>query len=112
MAIEIENSIKKAAAKVAEYVEDIATMTVETYYVEVVSERKTNMDEAKLAASSVIKIDGDSKSILPLRKGENDVMEVDMQVYALHQQNVQVAIDYRSRMMAALLDTLQPQRRR
>ena len=110
MTTDLENSIRKAAATVAQYVEDIAEMRVDTHYVEIAS-TNGSFDQTKLAARTVVKIDGDSESVIPMRQDANQQMEIDTQLYGLHQQNVRVAIEYRAKIMDALLGTLNTYRR-
>ena len=100
---ELKEAFKNAADKVAQYVEDVATMTVETRYVELGS----GPDQSKLAARTIIKLDGDCESILPMKPGPDGVLVVDTVVNEMHQENVQAAIDYRSEMLEKLLSLLQ-----
>ena len=106
MAAELENSIKAAAAKVAEYVADVATMTVETTYVEIGEDGVANFDQAKPAARTVIKLDGDSQTVVPMRQAATGEYEADTLLFELHQSNVDTAIEYRASMLEALLGTL------
>jgi len=102
MASEIREAIRTSAARIAKYVEDVAEMAVETRYVEMGA---ASLDDSKLAARTVVKLDGDSQTVVPMQKGEAK-LEVDMSVLEVHQQNVQAAIDYRTKMMNALLGLL------
>jgi len=106
MATELENSIKNAAAKVSEYVADVATMVVETKYVEIGAGGGVDFDQAKPAARTLIKLDGDSETIVPMRAAETGESEVDTVLFDLHERNVATAIDYRASMLDALLGTL------
>ncbi len=99
---ELKQALKEAADVVARYVKDAATMTVETRYVEMGAEAET----ARLAARTTIKLDGDSESILPLKRTPDGDLVVDTVVYEMHQQNVQAAIDYRAEMLDRLLTVL------
>lgn len=100
---ELKEALKSVADKIAKYVEDAAEMTVETAYAEMGA---ASFDGAKLAARTIVKLDGDSQTVLPMRKGEAGALEVDAVVFDLHQQNVQAAIDYRAKMMDSLLSVL------
>jgi hypothetical protein len=102
MANEIRDAVKASAERIAKYVEDVAEMAVETHYVELGA---ASFDEAKLAARTVVKLDGDSQTVIPMQKGESK-LEVDMAVYEVHQQNVASAIEYRTKMMNSLLSLL------
>ena len=103
---ELKDALKAAAEKVAQYIEDAATMSVETSYLEMGA---ASFKDAKLAALTVVKLDGDSQTVLPMRKGEGGALTVDAAVFEMHQQNVQAAIDYRAKMMNSLLSLLRPQ---
>lgn len=102
MASELREALKTSAERIAKYVEDVAEMAVETHYVELGA---ASFDEAKLAARTIVKLDGDSQTVIPMQKGESK-LEVDMAVFEVHQQNVSAAIEYRTRMMDSLLSIL------
>ncbi len=78
-------------------------MTVETRYVEMGAQ---GFDEAKLAARTIVKLDGDGETVLPMKKTEDGMLEVDSVVFELHQQNVQTAIDYRANILNSLIHLL------
>ena len=109
---EYEVALRNAASSVAKYVQDAATMLVETKYVELGEDGAQSFDDAKPVARTVIKLDGDSEAILPMRPNESGALEVDLTLFDLHQQNVATAIDYRARILNALLSTLVAQRSR
>ena len=100
---EIKEALKNVADKVAKYVEDIATMTVETRYVEIGG---SGPDQAKMAARTIIRLDGDCETILPLKPGGDGTLVVDTVVNAIHQENVQSVIQYRTEMLEKLLGIL------
>jgi len=54
----------------------------------------------------VIRLDGDCETILPVQTGQSGQLEVNADMFEIHQQNVETAIEYRARMMSALLDVL------
>lgn len=107
---EFETALKSAATQVAKYVEDAATLQVETRFVELNAAGNGAFDQAKPVARTIIKLDSDSETILPMRKNEAGVLEVDDSLFELHQQNVNTAIEYRARILNALLSTLLPRR--
>jgi len=107
MATELENSIRSAAEKVAGYVEDVATMTVTTQYVQVGADGDVDFDQAKPAARTIIKLDGDCGAVVPMRAAEAGRLEMDATLFDLHQRNVTTAIEYRARILSALLGVLQ-----
>ena len=98
---EIKEALRSAADTVAKYVRDVGVLHVETQTVEV-----GNAGEPVLAARTVIKLDGDNSSVIPAQKNEAGTLVVDSSLYELHMQNVQAAIDYRARMLDAMLDLL------
>jgi hypothetical protein len=69
----------------------------------------TSSDDAKIAARTVVKLDGDSQTVLPMNKGEDGALAVDAAVFEMHRQNVRAVIDYRAWMMSSLLSILRPQ---
>ena len=107
MANEIEDAIRKASARLSALVDDAADLTVTTKYVEVDQGGAANFDEAKPIAQTVIKIDGDTDAILPMRRGTGGALEIDTALLDLHQRNVTAGIDYRARIVSALLQGLQ-----
>ncbi len=105
MANEIETAVKNTATTVAKYVNDVATLVVETNYVEVKVGSETKFDAASPAARTIIRINGNSETVVPMRSGDGGLQGVDSELFAMHQQNVQAAIDYRAKILSALLDT-------
>ena len=104
MASEIENALKEVANKVAQYVKDAAEMSVETKSVEIGG--NADFSQAKPVARTVIKLDGDCEAVVPLTAGVAG-MTVDTALFDVHQRNVTVAIEYRARLLNALLGALQ-----
>ncbi len=103
MANELNNALKSASEKIAKYVNDIATMTVETRFVDI--GQAVNFTQAQPAARTEIRMDGDCTIVMPVRRNDAGAMVVDGDLFSMHQQNVATAIDYRARMMEALLQT-------
>jgi hypothetical protein len=81
-------------------------MVVETKYIEIGGNGGSAAGQASTAARTVIKLDGDSESTIPMRKNEAGILEVDSDLFNLHQQNVTTAIEYRARILNALLSTI------
>ena len=108
MATDFETSVRQAAAKIASYVNDAASMTVITQYVIVDVNGDVDFAQAKPLASTEFKIDGDSSSIVPMRTTASGVVELDRDLLALHQANVSAAIEYRARILNALVSALRP----
>jgi hypothetical protein len=106
MANEIDTALKNAASSVANYVKEASMMMVETRYVEIGSNETINFEQSRPIARTIIKLDGDCESVVPLRKNEAGGLEVDSALFDLHQQNVATAIEYRARILNSLLSTL------
>jgi len=108
MAKDIETALKNIATQVSQYVKDAAEMRVETQYVEVKfgEGAPTGFGQAQPAARTLIKLDGDSETIIPMRQGE-DGLEIDDALFEVHERNVAAAIEYRAEMLNALLSALQ-----
>lgn len=103
---EFDTALRNAAASVAKYVKDAAMMQVETQYVEVGKDGTADFAAAKPAARTIIRLDGDSEAVVPMRQNEAGVLEVDGSLFALHQENVTTAIEYRARILNALVSTI------
>jgi hypothetical protein len=110
MASELDAALKTMTASVVKYVQDAALLQVETRYVELNSQSVTDFDQSKPVARTTIRLDGDSETVLPVRKNEAGAMEVDASLFELHQQNVNTAIEYRARILNALLGTISQRR--
>jgi hypothetical protein len=108
MATDLETSLRSAAEKVAQYVADVATMTVETKSVLVAADGDVKFADARPIARTVAKLDGDSENIIPLRNGGDGELQIDASLLELHQANVRAAIDYRARMLDILVGILKP----
>jgi hypothetical protein len=118
MAGEFESTIRSAALKIAKYVEDAAELRVETRYAQVAPTEGTALQIApaaevdfatyKLAALSVVKLDGDCQAVIPVRETEPNSgrLEPDTALLDLHERNVNAAIEYRARILHALVGVL------
>ena len=102
MAEETQEAIKVAAEEIVRYVREAASMAVETKYVDM----DGSFEDAQLVFRTIVKLDGDCEVVLPARKNEYGGLEVDNSVFEIHQQNVQAAIDYRAKVLQALVDLL------
>ncbi len=110
---EVENALISAAQKIVQYVEDAATLQVQTGYVQIGANTGGDMqfDTARGVASTEYHIDGDCKAIIPVRDAGNGNLEIDNALLELHQRNVDTAIEYRARILSALISALQPRTR-
>ncbi len=108
MPSELDQTIKNALATVMEYVKNAATLSVVTEYVRTDANEKANFDDARPAALTIVKLDGDSRTVIPTRQAANgQQLEIDTQMFEVHSQNVKTAIEYRVRLVNALLAGLQ-----
>lgn len=107
MPTELENSIRSAAEKVAQYVSDAAVMEVKTYYVLVNAESLPDLERERPGAYTMVKLDGDSKVVVPLRKTAGGETELDGTLFEIHERNVAAATDYRARVLNSLIGLLQ-----
>jgi hypothetical protein len=106
MANEFETALKNAATSVARYVQDASEMMVETKYVDVSDTGTPDFAAARPVARTIIRLDGDSEVIVPIRQSGSGTPDVDLSLFDLHQQNVATTIEYRARILNALLSTL------
>jgi hypothetical protein len=110
MATDINAAIKNAVDTITKYVNDIATMTVETRYIDVGNQTVT-FDASRPIARTEIRLDGDCTTVLPGNPGQGlnapGQMTVDSSLFSMHQSSVAMAIEYRARMLGTLLQALQ-----
>lgn len=109
MATDLDNTLKTIATQIADYVKDAATLTVETQYVQIGAETAT-FEKALPAARTTVRLDGDSQTIVPMRAAQIG-LEVDTTLFDLHMRNVAAAVEYRTKVLAALLTVLPTTRR-
>lgn len=107
MPAELENSIRAAAEKVAQYVEDAATMEVKTYYVLIGAPTGPDMERDRPGAYTMVQLDGDSKTVVPMRESRDGSIELDGTLFEIHQRNVNTATEYRARVLNSLIGLLQ-----
>jgi hypothetical protein len=81
-------------------------MTVETKHVEIGGQGEAAFETAKPVAKTVIRLDGDSDGIVPMQEGALGGLEVNVDLMNMHQQNVDTAIEYRARLLNALIGIL------
>jgi hypothetical protein len=114
MADEIQETLKDVAKRIGEFVDNAATMSVETWYVEVAGEGIAVDDtgvanfkgQAKPAAQTIVRFDGDSSGVIPVRKALNGELEVHKELLSLHVQNVRTATEYRAKILDSLVGIL------
>jgi hypothetical protein len=107
MAINLEDSIREAAAKVREYVEQAAVLEVRTFYQLTGAEPLSSLDVERPGAYTEVRLDGDTKVVVPMRKGRDETMELDETLFSIHERNVATATAYRAQVLGALIGLLQ-----
>lgn len=107
MASNLDDSVREAAAKVRQYVEDAAVMQVRTFYALIGTEPLTSLDPERPGAFTEVKLDGDTKVVVPMRKGRDGGMELDEALFSIHERNVAAATSYRAQVLNALIGLLQ-----
>jgi hypothetical protein len=107
MASNLDDSVREAAAKVRQYVEDAAVMQVRTFYVLTGTEPLKEIDPERPGAFTEVKLDGDTKVVVPMRKGRDDTLELDEALFNIHERNVAMATSYRAQVLNALIGLLQ-----
>lgn len=110
MPSEFDNAMKSAATSLAKYIEDASVLQVESRYVEIGANGAADFESANPVARTTIRLDGDSETIFPMRKNQAGVLDVDSSLFELHQENVNTAIEYRARILNAMLSALLPRR--
>jgi hypothetical protein len=107
MASNLDDTIREAAAKVLKYIEDAATMQVRTFYVLTSTEPLSAIDSERPGAFTEVKLDGDTKVVVPMRKGRDDTLELDEALFNIHERNVAAATNYRASVLGAMIGLLQ-----
>lgn len=106
MASTLEKTIRSAAEKIAQMLEENATLTIRTYITPVGEGAAAGSEPRVLIAETVIGLDGDYTTVIPVQRAESGLLERDEDLLASHQQHVLAAIDYRNKSLNALLDII------
>lgn len=110
----VEESLRAAVDKISHYVEDVATLQVETRYLVIGDDGalptgangKVDFAQANAAAFSEIKIDGDCYTVVPIRKNANGEFVFQEALNQVHDRNVAAAVQYRKDIVSALKDVV------
>lgn len=109
MAESWENAVKDTAQKLAEALKDAATLSVKTDYIEAAP--PGGQQSTPITLTTTISLDADSVNSVPVVRVEGSGLQVDPALHQIHETNVQAAIDYRMRILNALLDLIKTQLR-
>ncbi|HEX6385237.1 MAG TPA: hypothetical protein VF177_11250 [Anaerolineae bacterium] len=112
MATDLETSVRNAAQKLANALEQASMLTVETKWVEVGDQGAVNWDDARPVSRTIIKLDGDTDLTIPMTRSEAGALERDVDLLELHMRNVTSAIEYRASLLDALLTAIRQSRTR
>ena len=119
---ELEDTVRDAALKFAEALRDASELNVQTIFVQTENHGELKFNDSGMTefdyalpiariARSIIKIDGDSEMIIPMKVTDAG-LERDEALLDLHTQNVSSAIEYRKNLLEALLSVIQGTRSR
>lgn len=106
MPSELETNIRVASEKLAKALADASDITVETRYVEMESKPTENLENSKLVARTVIQLDGDNTSVIPMYRTDTGRLELNESLLDIHLRNVSTTIEYRTNTLEALLSLL------
>lgn len=111
MASDLENSIREAGQKLADALKNASEIKVETLWVAVSADGPADFSGARPVAQTIIELDGDSRTTLPMHPADTGVPNLDERLLDIHQRSVSAAIEYRANILNALLSTLQSRSR-
>ena len=106
---EIADAASEALNRLAGALKDVTEIKVQTKYVEVVEGQTLTFDNAQAIAETKIDLNGDWSAIVPMRRTGDNVRTIDLDpnLLALHERNVQAAIAYRNAVLNTLLQAVQ-----
>lgn len=107
MTADPDGALQSIMTRIAQYIEDAAELRVETRCLELSADGPVDFTAARPVAQTVVKLDADSIAVVPVRRTGPDTVEPDVTLLELHQRSVQIATEYRSCILSALLDALQ-----
>jgi hypothetical protein len=108
---DLGEALRKAARELALQISDATAVEVETHWVEVGENGVFEEKEARLAAMTRIQLDGDTKLVIPTRR-ENGLLVRDDGLIELHLNAVQNAIEYRKKILDAIINVVRQVRER
>jgi len=103
---DLVQALRQAGQELARQISDASGLQVQTFFT-VVGENT----EPALVASTKIELDGDTDTVIPLRR-EADSLVRDIDLLELHQVSVENAIAYREKLLDQILDLARQARTR
>ena len=103
-----ENILSDAVSKFMEGIGDLKDLTVTTKFV-VMAESK-EADKPVPQTVTIIQLDGDYTDTVPMRQVKKEEgsaeteLQIDKDLYRLHQQNVEKAIEYRNNFISMVME--------
>ena len=104
MAESWEQSIKDMAKKLADTIRDATELTVITRFKPVSDNAATQAPVVEV--KSEIKLDQDSEHEIPVTRIDANTFAVQREFYDIHKANVDSALEYRAKLIAALVDAV------
>ena len=105
MAEDWENSIKTVAQSLANALKDAAKLSVQTEFIEPAT--SGGAQATPIVLTTTIKLDGDSNNAVPVRRVAGAGLDVNTPLHQIHENNVRAAMEYRTRILSALLNAVQ-----
>ena len=104
MANDLEANIRTALENLTKALADVSKVTIETRYKPIDAQNPNDLDNSFLAARTVIKLDGDHESIIPVASTGSGSIVLETALLDLRLRNVQTAIEYRTHVLNTLVD--------
>ena len=99
---DLQAALRNAAAILAQQISNVTTLKVETKWVEVSDAGEYKFEDARPVASTHIELNGDTTLVIPMKR-ENGVLVRDDELLQVHLGSVQNAIEYRNKLLDAII---------
>lgn len=103
---DLVTALRQAGEELARQISDVSAVQVKTFYT-IVGENTT----PELLASTEIQLDGDTETIVPLRR-EGNVLVRDLELLELHHVSVENAVTYREKLVNQIMEVARQARSR
>ena len=108
---DLQAALRQAAASLAHQISEATALEVKTLWVEVSDDGAYKFEDARPVASTRIELDGDTTLTIPMRR-ENGVLVRDDDLLELHLGSVSNAVEYRYKILDAILNVVRQVRTR